>query len=192
MTTEPHLKRDRRPHGSIKLRPTPKTPQEVADYSGDEVDPQAEYYKKLAKKNKCKEGEDVPDGAMDLVKREKPESGTSDEGDDDTDDEEELEHIEAKPEEFDNMATCFFRDIYCEYTKYTFVYLKRKGKCVNVNINCVPWLIQKLAYYYSIRGNDLPKALTALNEGTKRISQALSEANEKKDLVKEMTKAELD
>lgn len=104
-----------------------------------------------------------------------------------------IEELGSKP--LDTLATCFFKDIWQEDKKYTFVYLKRKGKCVNLQMNCVPWLIQKLCYYYSIRGGDLLKALTSINEGRNRIIMAMREAKiDNVDLVKELkiTKKELE
>ena len=172
------------------------TIEDVADLSGDEWnEPEEAASQDMKKKDKKKKKTKKP-----KVDSPADSSDESKEMDEEEEDEpflppvDGLQELESKPDDLDNMATCFFKDVWYEKKKYTFVYLKRKNKCVNVQMSCLPWLIQKLSFYYSIRGTDLCKALAALNEGRNRIIQAMR-ANkcDNVDLVKELkiTKREL-
>ncbi|CAG7786295.1 unnamed protein product, partial [Allacma fusca] len=52
------------------------------------------------------------------------------------------------------ILTCYYRTVPYEGNELTFVYVKRMGKTVNMNISRIPWLIQRLVYYYSLKGDN--------------------------------------
>ena len=184
------------------------TIEEVADLSGDDWEETAASQdikkedslkkKKKSKKMKVASPAESSDDSKEIKMVEEEEDEEEEDEDEasdsDVDDSQypypkldTMEELESKPSDNNNMATCFFKDVWYEGKKYTFVYLKRKDKTVNVQMSCLPWLIQKLSYYYSIRGTDLLKCLSAFDEGRKRIIEAMREAKiTNTDLVKEL------
>lgn len=75
----------------------------------------------------------------------------------------------------EKMLTTFYRDVELDGKMFTFIYVKRNGKIVNLNINRVPFLIQRLAYYYSLRGDDMKKMVLALQRSTQTVQKVIDE-----------------
>jgi len=89
---------------------------------------------------------------------------------------------ETKPvansmENQEKMLTCFFRRMNHEGKEYVFIYVKRNGKIVNFNVTRIPWLIQRLSYYYSIVGEDMTKLEEALGNCCSTVESAKAQLN---------------
>ena len=76
------------------------------------------------------------------------------------------------------MLTCFYRDVPYNGNMFSFVYIKRLDKRVNFHVERIPYLINKLCYYYSIKGKDLEKMKKSLEKSVRLINDAMAEVNE--------------
>ncbi|CAG7719552.1 unnamed protein product [Allacma fusca] len=76
------------------------------------------------------------------------------------------------------IVSCYYRTLPYEGNELTFVYIKRMGKTVNMNISRIPWLIQRLAYYYSLKGDNMQAMGQALENCYNMYTNVASEIDE--------------
>ncbi|CAG7785268.1 unnamed protein product [Allacma fusca] len=76
------------------------------------------------------------------------------------------------------IVSCYYRTLPYEGNELTFVYIKRMGKTVNMNISRIPWLIQRLAYYYSLKGDNMQAMVQALENCYNMYTNVASEIDE--------------
>ncbi|CAG7722559.1 unnamed protein product, partial [Allacma fusca] len=77
-----------------------------------------------------------------------------------------------------NIWTCYYRTVPYEENELTFVYIKTMGKTVNINISRIPWLIQRLVYYYSLKSDNMQALGQALENCVSTYAKVASEIEE--------------
>ncbi|CAG7725979.1 unnamed protein product [Allacma fusca] len=76
------------------------------------------------------------------------------------------------------IVSCYYRTLPYEGNELTFVYIKRMWKTVNMNISRIPWLIQRLSYYCSLKGDDMHAMGQALENCYNMYANVGSEIDE--------------